>query len=127
METPNFKHLSELIVKGIAIKENKKSIKNQEEQFFLDIVDALKTIEENSINAEKLGINLVIYEEPYMKLIESILCQYYGEFPAVLTIWWCFENCDENGKTFSLVDEEGNQFVIKTPKQLYKFIKQWKQ
>ena len=127
MENPNFKHLSELIIKGIEIKENKKSIKNQEEQFFLDIISSLQSIELNSINAENLGVNLMIYEEPYMRLIESILCQYYGEFPTVLMMWWCFENSEEGGKVFNLIDDDGKKFVIKTPKQLYKFIKQWKQ
>ena len=125
MEQKNFKYISELIGKGVDVKENKKSLTKKEDQLFFTIVENLKNIEGKSIASEELGINLVQYEEDFYVIIEQLLTLHFGEFASALIIWYCLENSDEE-ESVILADEEGNEYPISTPQQLLKFIKKWK-
>ncbi len=71
MEKRQTKHLSDLIGKGVEIKEKTLSPKKQEEQFFLKLVEVLCAISERSLMAEDLGINLFAYDLGYMEVIEN--------------------------------------------------------
>ena len=73
MEKRQAKHLSDLIGKGVEIKEKTLSPKKQEEQFFLKLVDVLCAIGERSLMAEDLGISLFTYDLGYMEVIENLL------------------------------------------------------
>jgi hypothetical protein len=116
------KNLSEIIGRGISITENKKSVKKKEESFFLDLIEILQGIDNNSIVAAELGINLIMYEELHLKAIELLLDQQYGETKTDLIMWWVFESTTEDGSNFIIVDEFGKEHTIKTPLQLFKFI-----
>lgn len=116
------KNLSEIIGRGISITESKKSIKKKEESLFLDLVEILQGIDNNSIVASELGINLIMYEELHLKAIELLLDQQYGETKTDLIMWWVFENTADDGSNFIIVDEFGKEHSIKTPLQLFKFI-----
>jgi len=123
MERKTKKKLSEMIGFGIDISENLKSFKKKEEKYFIELIESLKAIEANSIAAEQLGISLIVYEELHLVAIELLLKQQFGEFKANLIIWWVFENITEEGEVITLIDQEGNEYVLKTPLQLYKFLK----
>lgn len=127
MENKNFKNISELIGKGLNIKKqsDNKSKADKDEDLFLELVEELSKLEAKSIAAEELGINVVVYETDFYNVIEKLMVQTYGEFGAALTILYCFET-SENEKEVNLKDEDGKEYSIKTPKQLYKFIKTWK-
>jgi hypothetical protein len=125
MEKRQTKHLSDLIGKGVEIKEKTLSPKKQEEQFFLKLVEVLCAISERSLMAEDLGINLFAYDLGYMEVIENLLAKTYGEIPSSVILWYVFEKTAEHGEECSIIDENEVEHIIKTPKQLYKFIKQY--
>jgi len=125
MEKRQTKHLSELIGKGVEIKEKTLSPKKQDEQFFLKLIDVLCVISERSLMAENLGINLFAYDLGYMEVIENLLAKTYGEIPSSVILWYVFEKTSEHGEECSIIDENDVEHLIKTPKQLYKFIKQY--
>ena len=125
MEKRQTKHLSELIGKGVEIKEKTLSPKKQDEQFFLKLIDVLCAISERSLMAEDLGINLFAYDLGYMEVIENLLAKTYGEIPSSVILWYVFEKTAEHGEECSIIDENEVEHIIKTPKQLYKFIKQY--
>jgi hypothetical protein len=125
MEKKQTKHLSDLIGKGVEIKEKTLSPKKQEEQFFLKLVEVLCAISERSLMAEDLGINLFAYDLGYMEVIENLLAKTYGEIPSSVILWYVFEKTAEHGEECSIIDENEVEHIIKTPKQLYKFIKQY--
>ena len=108
---------------GIGMVESEKSFKKKEEKFFLELIESLRAIEVNSIAADQLGISLVIYEELHLTSIELLLKQIYGEFKANLILWWVFEQITEEGEIITLIDQAGKEYVLKTPLQLYKFLK----
>jgi hypothetical protein len=125
MEKRQTKHLSDLIGKGVEIKEKTLSPKKQDEQFFLKLIDVLCAISERSLMAEDLGINLFAYDLGYMEIIENLLAKTYGEIPSSVILWYVFEKTSEHGEECSIIDENDIEHLIKTPKQLYKFIKQY--
>jgi hypothetical protein len=125
MEKRQTKHLSDLIGKGVEIKEKTLSPKKQDEQFFLKLIDVLCVISERSLMAEDLGISLFAYDLGYMEVIENLLAKTYGEIPSSVILWYVFEKTSEHGEECSIIDENDVEHLIKTPKQLYKFIKQY--
>jgi hypothetical protein len=124
MSEEKFKNLSDLMGKNVKATESEKSIKKREEKFFLELMDILCQVEAYSKVAETLGINLTDYENNHFQVIEMLLEKIYGEFATTVTIWWIFESLKPDGDVYPLIDEKGVKHIIKTPLQLYKFIKQ---
>ena len=124
MSEKKFKNLSDLMGKNVKAIESPKSIKKREEKFFLELMDILCQVEAYSKVADTLGINLTNYENNHFQVIEMLLEKVYGEFATTVTIWWIFESLKPDGDVYPLIDEKGVKHVIKTPLQLYKFIKQ---
>jgi hypothetical protein len=125
MEKKQTKHLSDLIGKGIEINQKVISPKKADEQFFLRLIETLCITNEKSIFAEELGINLFTYDSYYIEIIENLLAKTYGEIPSSIILWYVFEKTPEYGEKCSIIDENDVEHLIKTPKQLYKFIKQY--
>ena len=118
MEKPKFR-----LGKGIEVKESSKSVKKNEEKYFLDLIEILCQIEMSSKIAESIGINLVTYEDLHLKAIEMLLEKQYGDDKTTIIMWWVFESISPDGEIYPLIDEKGGKHVIKTPLQLYKFLK----
>jgi hypothetical protein len=70
------------------------------------------------------GVDLTIYEDSYNQLLESFIYKYYGEVKAQIIIWWLLVSQEkENGEKLTLkLSEDGKEFVVNTPKQLYKIL-----
>ena len=124
MSEEKFKNLSDLMGKNVKATESEKSIKKREEKFFLELMDILCQVEAYSKVADTIGINLTNYENNHFQAIEMLLEKIYGEFATTVTIWWIFESLKPDGDVYPLIDEKGVKHIIKTPLQLYKFIKQ---
>lgn len=123
MEKPKFKNITELLGKGIEVKESSKSIKKNEEKCFLDLIEILCQIEMSSKVAESIGINLITYEDLHLKAIKMLLEKQYGDEKTAIIMWWVFESISPDGEVYPLMDANGIKHVIKTPLQLYKFLK----
>ena len=124
MSEEKFKNLSDLMGKNVKTIESPKSIKKREEKFFLELMEILCQVEAYSKVADTIGINLTDYENNHFRAIEMLLEKVYGEFATTVTIWWIFESLKPDGDVYPLIDEKGVKHIIKTPLQLYKFIKQ---
>jgi len=124
MSEEKFKNLSDLMGANVKTTESPKSIKKREEKFFLELMEILCQVEAYSKVAETIGLNLTEYENNHFRVIEMLLEKVYGEFATTVTIWWVFESLTPDGDVYPLVDENGVKHIIKTPLQLYKFIKQ---
>ena len=119
------KNLSDLIGKGINIQESPKSAKNKEQKLFFDIIGELCQIEAKSQIISSAGINVMEYEESFLKVIRVLLEKYYGEFKSQIIIWWVFESIDMDGEVSALIDEDEKEHIINTKEELYKFLKRY--
>ena len=120
-----FKNLSELIGKGVEVKENQKTEKKREEEYFMDLIEELCQIDASSAIANSLGINLSKYENRFIQVFEMTLTKIYGEVKASIILWWVFESITPEGDILPLIDENDKKHLIKTPTQLYKFLKRY--
>jgi hypothetical protein len=125
MEGEKFKNLSEIFGARSKISENPKSTKKKEELFFIDIISNLCKIEAISKIIDSAGISLTRYEDMHFQVIESLLEKQYGIKKTSIILWWIFESLDDEGGVYPLLDEENKKHTIKTPKQLYKFLKRY--
>ena len=111
--------------KGVEISENPKSSKKQEEKFFLELIETLCQIEASSAVVNTIGINLLKYEEMHLKVISMLAEKHFGEIKTSIIMWWVFESISPDGEIYPLMDENDIKHVIKTPLQLYKFLKRY--
>ena len=120
-----FKNLSELLGQNGKIEENPKSLKRKEELFFHELVTHLCQIEAAGAFLSQIGINFEKYDNPFSKSLEMLMKKHYGEMKTAIVLWWVFDSLSPDGEVYPLVDEEQKSHIIKTPTQLYKFLKKY--
>tara|TARA_R100000734_G_C3302243_1_gene92787 strand:- start:421 stop:807 length:387 start_codon:yes stop_codon:yes gene_type:complete len=125
MKETKLKEVIQKLGKGISIKMSKKSIKNQEDKFLLELIEHLCEIEALTMGVSKAGVNLFEYEEKYLFIIKSLIDKLYGEKKGNIIIWWVFESITGDDKILPIVDEDEKEHIVKTPKQLVKFLKRY--
>lgn len=106
-----------------SMEESVKSKRKKEEEFFYSLMEVLPTLNQRYQPLYELGLDLSIYDDPFHKVIESLIYRYYGELKAQVMMWWVMiqELEDENNLTLKL--EDGKEYVVNTPKQLYRVLK----
>jgi hypothetical protein len=120
-----FKKLNELIGSNSKIEENPKSAQKKDEMFFLTLIDNLCQIEAASAVLRTVGIHAEKYDNPFYQAIEMLMIKHYGHLKASIILWWAFDSITPDGDLYPLVDENDVKHMIKTPSQLYKFIKRY--
>jgi hypothetical protein len=71
------------------------------------------------------GVNVMEYEEGYLKVIKALLEKHFGEIKSQIIMWWVFESITIDGEISVLVDEDKKEYIITTPDELYKFLKKY--
>lgn len=125
MRKKKIENLAETIGKGLVVNENKKALKNRENLFLIEIIELLCELEAKTNVANTLGINIFEYEERYITIIKNLLDKAYGEIKSNIIIWWIYESITPDEKILPLVDENEKEHIIKTPKQLVRFLKRY--
>lgn len=120
-----FKNLSELLGQNVKVEENPKSIKKKEELFFHELITHLCQIEAVGAVLSQVGFNVEKYENPYYKSIAMLLNKHYGQIKSSIILWWVFDSLTPDGDVYPLMDETGKKHIIKTPTQLFKFLKRY--
>ena len=108
----------------VTIEENPKSAKKKDEEFFMGLLEQLCQIEAAAAMLNAIGLTSS-NENPFYISIRMLMMQHYGEIKTEIILWWVFESISPDGDVYPLVDEDGKKHIIKTPTQLYKFIKKY--
>ena len=119
-----FKHLQKFVGDNVTIKESPKSEEEREELLFIDTINTLDSIfvSDNKLH-EDYGIDLLGFTQSYYHAIENLIVMLVGYDKADIIWWWVCERFAEDGKLLGIGTEDGKVHMIKTPKQLYKFLK----
>jgi hypothetical protein len=125
MKEPKFKNISELLGKGIGVSKSMKSTKKEEEKFFMELLENMCQIEAVSAVLGTVGVHISKYENPYIRSIRMLMEKHYGEIKTEIILWWVFDSITPDGDVYPLLDENNERHVIKTPQQLYKFLKRY--
>jgi hypothetical protein len=120
-----FKNLNELIGSKVIVEENPKSAKKKDEKFFMSLLEQLCQMEAVTALLSSVGVSIDNQENPIFKSLEMLMNEHYGEMKTAIILWWVFDSLTPDGDVYPLVDEEGKHHTIKTPTQLYKFIKKY--
>ncbi len=125
-DNPLHRNLAELVGTKINIVESQKSKSKKEQILFCEIVENWdKSWDRGQKLFEENGIDLGDYDSIYYKMIENLFRLLYGEKSEII-FWWVYERYTGEGGIAILITEEGKEHFLKTPLQLYKFIKKLK-
>jgi hypothetical protein len=111
--------------KGAEIKKNTKSLKKEEEKFFMELLENMCQIEAVSAVLDTVGIYIEKYENPHTRSIRMLMEKHFGEIKTEIILWWVFDSISPEGGVYPLLDENGEKHTIRTPQQLYKFLKRY--
>jgi hypothetical protein len=120
-----FKNLSDVFGNLSKVEENPKSAKKKDETFLMDLLEQLCQIEAVSAVVRTIGIQADKYENPFYISIKMLMQKYYGDMKTEIILWWVFDSLTPEGDVYPLVDEDGVKHILKTPQQLYKFLKKY--
>ena len=117
------KPLKDIVGTNVDITESQSSKTKKEQNSFCEIVKSWdKTWQRGNTLFLETGIDLSDYDASYYNIIENAFLLLYGG-KAELVFWWVYERYSEDGEIAVLVDEKDEEHILKTPLQLYKFIK----
>jgi hypothetical protein len=120
-----FKNLSELLGQNVKVEENPKSLKKKDELFFHELITHLCQMEAVGAVLSQIGITIEKYDNPFSKSVEMLMNKHYGELKTTIIMWWVFDSISPEGEIYPLMDENEKKHIIKTPTQLYKFLKKY--
>lgn len=112
----------------LQIKENKKSLENKRKKLFVNLIEDLKFILNRSDDLDRgYGINLVMFEDRYFKLVENLIVEHWGEIVAEVIFWWIYDVVDPKNDDYYLFEKDSERkIIVKTPTQLYNAVKKFK-
>lgn len=110
--------------KGLDIKISPKTEAEREEALFIDTIETLEHIwfAEHQLG-DDFGIDLTAFSQYYYHAIENLVVAKYGYDKADVIWWWVLDRFDEEGELIEIEDEDGKIYLLKTPKDLWKFLK----
>ena len=122
------KSLLELGGLNLQVNESKKSKENKRKKLFINLIEDLKYVLNRSDNLDReYGINLLMFEDRYYKIVEEILIEHWGELVAEVVFWWIYDVKDPKESNYYLFEKETNKkYIVKTPTQLYNLLKKLK-
>jgi len=120
-----FKNLSELLGQNVKVEENPKSKQKKDELFFHELITHLCQMEAVGAVLSQIGINIEKYDNPFSKSVEMLMNKHYGELKTTIIMWWVFDSISPEGEIYPLMDENEKKHIIKTPTQLYNFLKKY--
>ena len=111
----------------LKLEESKTTKVLKEKEVFIENISILEEILQRS---DKLfngySIDLYMYEEPFLQIIENLFLLKYGEIVSEIVFWYLYDRQDDDGNIYPLVFEEEDKepvdIILKTPTDLWKFI-----
>ena len=122
------KSLLELGGGNLQVKESKKTIESKRKKLFVSLVKDLKYVLNRSEDLDaNYGINLLMFEDRYYKIVEDIIIEHWGVMVAEVIFWWIYEVKDPKSEDYYLLEKSTNKkIIVKTPTQLYNTVKRFK-
>lgn len=84
-------------------------------EVFERIVTQIQNQQERSFAANKLGIDLITYEEEYSEVIHLLLSAYYGEVGRDWIDWYLYERDSLSGEINQAWDQDNNPICYDIP------------
>lgn len=123
-KNPILKQLQDILGTKGNISESPKTRAKKEQEMFCYVVDLWdSTWQRGNKMFDEFQIDMGEYDAHFYQMVEGLFIMAYGELKADVVAWWVYERFAEDGELLVLIDEEENQYEIKTSLELFKFIK----
>jgi len=111
----------------LKLEESKTAKVKKEKEVFIENITLLEQCFKRADELHDMfSVDLYMYEEPFLVIIENMFLLKYGEVVSEIIFWYVHDRVDADGKINPLIyEEEGKEpveMVIKTPTELWKFI-----
>jgi len=111
----------------LKLEESKTTKVLKEKEVFIENISILEEILQRSDKLyNEYTIDLYMYEEPFLQIIENMFLLKYGEIISEIVFWYLYDRKDDDGNIYPLVFEEEDKepvdIILKTPTDLWKFI-----
>ena len=111
----------QMLGSDIIIKDN---IKESEEKLFILFVEQLEKAKELEEKVVEIGLDVHPLVDPLWIVIENMLKLQFGLDTTNLIMFYLYDKIGPDGKIIPLVEEGSDKkFVLKTPKDLFSYIK----
>lgn len=102
------------------IRRKKKSQSEKRRELFISIINSIEQIvtRQNMMYME-LQLDFAKYDEPFLDTIDGLIIFYFGKEGAELIGWYLWERLNPDGTINPIMDEEGREFTINTPAELW--------
>jgi len=115
--------ISELLNSETVLKRKKKTEEDRRKEMFESIVTALeKTNIRSELSVLDLNLDFSKYDEPFYAIIDGLLELNFGKNAVELIYFYIFDRVDEEGNNRMLVDEDGNEYLLQTPSDLWELV-----
>jgi hypothetical protein len=115
--------ISELLNSETVLKRKKKTEEDRRKEMFESIVTALeKTNIRSELTVLDLNLDFSKYDEPFYAIIDGLLELNFGKNAVELIYFYIFDRVDEEGNNRMLVDENGNEYLLQTPSDLWELM-----
>lgn len=105
------------------IQRKKKNLANQKKEAFISIIRKYdEAITRTMILQSQFRIDLGDYEDIYYNIIDKIFLLSWGPDVYNLIEFYFYKRIGDDGIENFIIDEEGNEYYIRTPEDLYSLI-----
>ena len=117
--------INQLIGTESTLKRRKRTKEDAQKELFLTIISLIEhVLERNVILDSDYGINNTKYDEPFFKIIDSLIYLHFDTDAADLIMFYIYDRLNPDGSLNALVDSEGTEIFLETPLELWHLVKQ---
>ena len=117
--------INQLIGTESTLKRRKRTKEDAQKELFLTIIPLIEhVLERNIILDNDYGVNNVKYDEPFFKIIDSLIYLHFDTDAADLIMFYIYDRVNPDGSLNALIDSEGTEIFLETPIELWHLVKQ---
>ena len=117
--------INQLIGTESTLKRRKRTKEDAQKELFLTIIPLIEhVLERNVILDNDYGVNNVKYDEPFFKIIDSLIYLHFDTDAADLIMFYIYDRANPDGSLNALIDSEGTEIFLETPIELWHLVKQ---
>jgi hypothetical protein len=117
--------INQLIGTESALKRRKRTKEDTQKELFLTVIPLIEQVLGRGILLDSdFGVNNIKYDEPFFKIIDSLLYLHFDTDAADLIMFYLYERLNPDGSVNPVIDSEGTEIYLETPMDLWNLVKQ---
>ena len=120
------KVVEQILGSGVTMRDDYFSEEEKLRDEFASVIEKFQDIWERQNNLlEKQNIDFTSYDDPYFKVIESLINFCFDEGAADAILFYVYSRKDEDGKILPYIDKHSKKHYFKNIDDLWEFLLYW--